>query len=112
MTSIKFPFDIDKFFEKYAKNKTLPKNDFEKQAILIKLIELFEDSKKYKEEEVNEKIKKCFEDYALLRRELINFGYLQRNPYIGEYWVVKRNLTKEDIENNTLLRRHAKAYNI
>lgn len=37
---------------------------------------------------------------------------MQRDPLKGEYWVVKRNLTKEDIEKNTLLKRHAKAYKI
>lgn len=112
MNEIKFPFDIDKFFEKNVKNKTFPRNDFEKQAILLKLIEKFKDEIKYTEQEVNEMIKKFFEDYTLLRRELINYGYMQRNPTTGEYWVAKRILTKEDIEKNTLLKRHAKAYGV
>nr|MBI4157084.1 DUF2087 domain-containing protein [Candidatus Woesearchaeota archaeon] len=66
----------------------------------------------YTEEEVNNKIRRHFNEDTLLRRELINFGYMQRDPLKGEYWVVKRNLTKEDIEKNTLLKRHAKAYKI
>lgn len=112
MEEVKFPFDIEKFFEKCVKHKNIPRNDFEKQAILITLIKDFQDNKKYSEQEVNEIIKKYFDDYALLRRELINFGYMQRNLDTGEYWIVKRKLTTEDIKNNIMLRRHAKSYNI
>ncbi len=106
---IEFPFDAEAFFQKCVKNKNFPRNDFEKQAILLRLLKDFED-RKYTEQEVNEIIKKYFEDYTLLRRELINFGYMQRNSLTSEYWVVKRELTKEDIKNNTILRRHAEAF--
>ncbi|HLC85034.1 MAG TPA: DUF2087 domain-containing protein [Candidatus Nanoarchaeia archaeon] len=109
---ITFPFDVNEFFEKCVKHKHIPKNDFEKQAILIKLVDLFESGKKYTEQEVNEAIKKYFEDYTWLRRELFNFGYMQRDPYTGMYWVVKRMLTQDDIRNNTLLRRHAKPFKV
>jgi hypothetical protein len=101
---------IEKFFLKSVKHKQIPKNDFKKQAILLKLVELFEDGKKYPEEEVNCIIKKYFEDYTLLRRELINFRYMQRNPRTGEYWVVKREFTDKDIEENTILKRHSQPY--
>ncbi len=107
---VKFPFDISNFFEKCVKHKTIPKNDFEKQAILLKLLDEFEDNRKYSEPEVNAKLKKYFEDYVSLRRELINFGYMQRNSLTGEYWVVKRTFTVDDINNNTLLKKHAKAF--
>jgi len=110
MENIEFPFDTELLFSKFVKHKAFPKNDFEKQAILIRLMDDFEDGKKYMEQEINEKLKKHFEDYTLLRRELINFGYMRRNSLTGEYWVVKRILTKEDVMNNTLLRRHAKPF--
>ena len=80
---IEFPFDTELRFSKFVKHKAFPKNDFEKQAILIKLLDDFEDGKKYMEQEVNEKLKKHFEDYTLLRRELINFGYMRRNSLTG-----------------------------
>ncbi|MBW2970376.1 DUF2087 domain-containing protein [Candidatus Woesearchaeota archaeon] len=112
MEKVQFPFDTEEFFQKCVKHNNFPKNDFLKQAVLIHLVKEFEDNKKYKEQEVNEKIKKYFEDYTLLRRELINFGYMQRNSETAEYWVVKRELTKDDIRNNTILRRHAKPYKI
>jgi hypothetical protein len=37
---------------------------------------------------------------------------MQRNPETGEYWVLKRTLTEEDIRKNTLLRRHAKDFKV
>lgn len=110
MKQVKFPFDTEELFEKCIKNKVFPKNDFKKQAVLIRLLDNFEDGKKYSEQEVNDKIKEYFDDFTLIRRELINFGYMQRNNVIGEYWVVKRILTKEDIQNNTILRKHAEPF--
>ncbi len=107
---VKFPFDTEALWNKFIKHHIFPKNDFQKQAILLRLLEEFKDGVIYKEEEVNEKLKKYFEDYTLIRRELINFGYMQRNPSTAEYWVVKRTLTKEDIESNIVLKRHAEAY--
>ena len=112
MKEVKFPFDAERCFEKCVKHKNIPRNDFEKQAILIRLIKEFQDNKKYSEQEVNSIIKKYFDDYATVRRELINFGYIQRDINKGEYWVVKRKLTAEDIKNNILLRRYAKSYGI
>ena len=106
---IDFPFDIDEFFETCVNNKSFPKNDFKKQAVLLVLIRSFED-RKYIEQEVNEIIKKHFEDYVLIRRELINFSYMDRDPYKGEYWVVKRELSLDDIKNNERLAKHAKDY--
>ena len=111
MEIIKFPFNTGEFFKKCVKHKNIPRNDFEKQALLIELLKNFED-KKYLEPEVNEVIKRFFEDYSSLRRELINFGYMQRDPYKGEYWVVKRELSKEDIRKNTLLKKHAEPFKV
>jgi hypothetical protein len=107
---IQFPFDRDAFFQRCAKSKTFPRNDFEKQAVLLGLIDLFNDGTIYSEQEVNLIINKYVEDHALLRRELVNFNYLGRDNTIGTYWVKKRTLTYADLQHNTLLRRHAKAY--
>lgn len=101
--------DIDETFNKYVRNKTLPKNDFEKQAILIKITEQFSDQE-YSEDQVNNIIKKFYDDFALIRRELINFGYMQRDSLKGTYKVLKRKLYYEDLEKNTILKVHAKPF--
>ena len=33
----------------------------------------------------------------MIRRELINFGYLQRDPYQGTYWLIKKKLSSEEL---------------
>lgn len=47
-----------------------------------------EKGKKYTEKEINNLIKKwqCFDDYVLIRRELIDFGHLTRKPDGSEYY--------------------------
>jgi len=110
--NIKFPFNVDEFFEKCVRNNNFPKNDFEKQAILIKILDDFEDNKVYLEEEVNNIIKKYFDDAPMIRRELVNYYYMGRDPYKGEYKVKKRILTEDDVRNSTLLRRHAQSFKV
>jgi hypothetical protein len=104
---INYGLDEEKFFEKCSKNQNIPSNDALKQILLKKIIADFREKRKYSEQEVNNAIKKHFEDCALIRRELINFGYMQRDPLKGEYWVVKKELTKSDFLKNTMLKRHA-----
>ena len=75
-----------------------PRSDLKKQEILQEIMKEFDENKIYTEEEVNNLIKKHFEDSALIRRELINFRYMSRNPYKGEYKIIKKKLSKEDLD--------------
>ena len=78
---------------------TLPRDDLKKQEILTKIVVKFEKEKKYNETEVNEVIKSFdVDDHVLIRRELINFGYMQRDPYKGIYWVITYELTREQLQ--------------
>ncbi len=77
----------------------LPRSDLAKQKILQKIAMKFSFNKKYSEEEINELIKSFdVDDFILFRRELINFGYFQRDPYKGEYWLEKKELSKKELE--------------
>lgn len=104
---IDFKLNEEKFFERCVKHKTFPANDALKQILLKRIIKDFKEKGVYSEQEVNEKIKRYFGDFALIRRELINFGYMQRDPAKGEYWVIKKELTKSDFLKITRLKRHA-----
>ncbi|MBU1198967.1 MAG: DUF2087 domain-containing protein [Nanoarchaeota archaeon] len=78
---------------------TLPKDDLEKQEILKKIAAKFEEDKTYSEDEVNEMIKSFdVEDHVLIRRELVNFNYLGKDSYKGEYWLKKKELSEEELE--------------
>ncbi len=56
----------------------LPKSREERLAMLAKLAELFEPGCRYPEKEVNDKLKEFNPDYAILRRSLIDEGFLKR----------------------------------
>ena len=43
----------------------------------------------YREKELNEALKAIYEDYALIRRYLIDYGFLDRKPDGSEYWLIK-----------------------
>ncbi len=57
-------------------------------TILKFLSEQFEFDVRYPEKRVNEILKQFHEDYATLRRELVDFHYLEREK--GIYWRVER----------------------
>ncbi|MAS34716.1 MAG: ArsR family transcriptional regulator [Anaerolineaceae bacterium] len=56
-------------------------------AVLHWLATLFDEGIMYTESEVNEIIVQYHDDYATLRRELIDFGFLRRERGGGKYWV-------------------------
>jgi hypothetical protein len=78
---------------------TLPSNDLLKQEILQKIAEKFKKDKQYTEQQVNEIIISFdVDDYALFRRELVNFNYLNKDSYNGIYFLKKAILSKEELE--------------
>jgi len=57
-----------------------------KKAVVISLIaEKFEKGKIYTEKEVNEILKAIFDDFATLRRYLVDYNYLDRKKDCSEY---------------------------
>jgi hypothetical protein len=102
----------EEFFQKCIKEQRFPRDDLEKQIILKKIMEKFEENKKYMESEVNEIIKEYYEDFSTIRRELINFGYMQRNVYTSEYWVLKKELTEEELDKIGSRQKHLKEHNV
>lgn len=76
-----FPDGLD------GKMKEFPKKQKRKLAILRHLITRFDRAKKYTEAEVNEILKAAFDDYVVLRRYLIEYGFLDRVADGSSYWV-------------------------
>jgi len=64
-----------------------PKKEKRKIAILKQLIQRFDPQQKYSEKEVNVILKNAYEDYVTLRRYLIEYGFMDRNPDGSHYWV-------------------------
>jgi biotin operon repressor len=58
--------------------KTIPAQRKQRVIILQKLLERFEPGRAYAEREVNGLLKRAHEDFATLRRELVDYGFLTR----------------------------------
>ncbi len=67
-----------------------PKKRAEREMVLSHLAQLFQPDRLYAESEVNDLLRSrhSFEDWALLRRELVEAGILDRDPRKGIYWLI------------------------
>lgn len=64
-----------------------PLKEKKRVAILSHLMDYFDASKKYTEKEVNAILKQYYNDYVLLRRCLIEYGFMDRTQDGSSYWV-------------------------
>ncbi len=78
---------INDFTRSDGSLKSFPSQRKKMIVLLGYMVQSFEMDKRYPEKEVNEIMKKYHPDYASLRRELIDIGYLQRAA--GEYWLTE-----------------------
>jgi hypothetical protein len=65
-----------------------PKKDIERRSVLIYIALKIPQKNILSEKDINELIMQniIFEDYALIRRELIEHKYIQRTKDCREYW--------------------------
>jgi hypothetical protein len=63
-----------------------PRKEKRKIAVLRQLMRRFEPQRKYTEKEVNELLADAFDDYVTLRRNLIEYGFMDRYPDGSCYW--------------------------
>lgn len=66
--------------------KALPKKKELRLITLQKIIECFECSREYSEQEVNLILMEIYDDYVYLRRELVDHGLLRRKNDGCKYW--------------------------
>lgn len=69
----------------------IPKQDKQWVVILRWLGTRFEQGRRYTEKEVNAVMTEIYGDYATLRRDMVEFGFMRRERGGGDYW-----LTPED----------------
>jgi hypothetical protein len=69
------------------KLKTFSAKEKKKIVILKKISEQFDKNKRYSEKELNSIIKEIFEDFAAIRRYLIEYGFMERTNDCKEYWL-------------------------
>lgn len=76
-------------FESFSplKLKVFPAREKRKIVVLRRLVQAFEAGRKYTEKEVNAVLKAIFDDYATLRRYMIEYGFMGRTQDCREYWL-------------------------
>ncbi|WJY27325.1 DUF2087 domain-containing protein [Sporosarcina trichiuri] len=66
-----------------------PSKEKRKLIILEAIAGRFEAGTRYTEKEVNAVLQTMYEDFALIRRALIDYGFLARSLDCTEYWVAE-----------------------
>ena len=69
-------------------------------AVLLEVLARFEPGREYAEAEVNEVLIEVHEDFAYLRRELVNYRYLQRHD--GRYRTADQAPERSSIERQEI----------
>ena len=89
--------DIARFLEN-GKITQVPAPNRTKLPVLGYLAGKFEFDRTYTEKQVNAVINKwhTFSDYFILRRLLIDYGFMDRTPNGAQYWRIKREDGEEE----------------
>ena len=78
---------IETYIDENGALKSYPSREKKKVILLGEIIKNIKIGKKYTENEINRVLKRIFEDYATIRRALIQYGFLERSKDCSEYWV-------------------------
>ncbi|MBU0934766.1 MAG: DUF2087 domain-containing protein [Spirochaetes bacterium] len=77
---------IKKFFRPDGSLQRIPPKEKQKLIVLKRLLELFETGREYSDADMREILGRVNEDYALLRRYLIDYRFMQRSADGSRYW--------------------------
>ena len=90
--------EIEKYLDDHGRIKQWPSKMNMKTKVLTYLSTKFDDEVQYTEAEVNEILKKwhTFNDYFILRRGLIDTGWLKRHLDGSRYWKNPEKSVSED----------------
>lgn len=67
--------------------KNYPAKEKKKIIVLEEIVKNFTKGKTYSEKEINKILGRVYEDYATLRRALIEYGFIERSNDCSNYWV-------------------------
>lgn len=79
---------LGKYFRKDGRLDRYPVKAKDQIVVLRKAVTLFEPNRSYSEMEVNHLLESIFEDYAIIRRNLIEHGFMEREPDGSEYRII------------------------
>jgi hypothetical protein len=82
---------LKKYFPDGASSPLLkfPPKEKQRLVVLHEIAQQLKDGYLYDEREINEFLKRFHEDYVMIRRYLIEYGFVDRKPDGSQYWVKK-----------------------
>lgn len=78
---------IKNYMDENGAIKTFPAKEKKKIIVLSEIVKQFSKGKKYSEKEVNRILERIYNDYATIRRALIEYGFVERSNDCSSYWV-------------------------
>jgi len=95
-----YPRDLRRFLDARGRATAWPTKRRDQLLLLEYMAAQFEPGRDYTEKQVNavliEHMHPTFDDYAILRRELYNYGYLDRERDGSRYWRAERPVASAD----------------
>jgi len=79
---------LKSFLDENGRVPVFPSQKKKEEVIVRYAAKLFITGEKYDEKEVDKILEKISDDTARLRRNLVEFGYMQREDRGGNYWLV------------------------
>ncbi|MBU3107862.1 DUF2087 domain-containing protein [Clostridium gasigenes] len=78
---------IKNYMDESGAVKTYPAKEKKKIIVLAEIVKNFSKGRKYSEKEINSMLKRIYEDYATIRRALIEYGFIERTNDCSSYWI-------------------------
>lgn len=78
---------IKNYMDENGAIKTFPAKEKKKIIVLSEIVKQFSKEKKYSEKEVNRILERIYDDYATIRRALIEYGFIERSNDCSKYWI-------------------------
>jgi Trp operon repressor len=78
---------IKTYMDENGRLKNYPAKEKKKIIVLSEIVKNFSNGKIYSEKELNRILKRIYEDYATIRRALIEYGFIERTDDCKSYWV-------------------------
>ncbi|MBB6623313.1 DUF2087 domain-containing protein [Clostridium gasigenes] len=78
---------IKNYMDESGAVKTYPAKEKKKIIVLAEIVKNFSKGRKYSEKEINSMLKRIYEDYAIIRRALIEYGFIERTNDCSSYWI-------------------------
>lgn len=95
ITKKEYQDTLKKYLDSNGAIISFPKKEKRKIILLTEISKIFKFNEIYSEIQINRILIRIYEDYVLIRRYLIEYGFLDRSPDGSKYWLKDSSLTNQ-----------------